>query len=274
MLLKVHIFREMKLRFDRIEAETPEAAASVAGDKPTRDADDIDDCEGLSFSALVDVAGDEEYEQSRFIDFEPERQRKACPKLLDALRWITCCPTIVGPVGTTAYIVSNERMTQARAAIAEADAAGISSTPTAPNLLSALEGIVDYAESEAYALEKLKDSPEAEAQADKAWKAVEAAQAAIAQAKSAGLPSQPRDIDIDALLAKRQQIAHIWSIEDVQGIRPDLSDDQCWEVLQHVDHHKDAELGITWLTLEMASEHLFGDAPKIAESQGGGHEPR
>ena len=29
-----------------------------------------------------------------------------------------------------------------------------------------------------------------------------------------------------------------------------------------VDRHKDAELGITWLTLEMAAEDLFGDAPE------------
>jgi hypothetical protein len=67
--------------------------------------------------------------------------------------------------------------------------------------------------------------------------------------------------DIHELLAERRQIAMIWSTEDVQGIRPDLSDDQCWEVLQSVDHHKDAELGITWLTLELAAEDLFGSAP-------------
>ncbi len=71
-----------------------------------------------------------------------------------------------------------------------------------------------------------------------------------------------KPIDIHQLLTERRQIAHIWSIEDVQGLRPDLSEDQCWDVLQHVDHHKDAELGITWLTLEMATGHLFGDAPE------------
>jgi hypothetical protein len=72
-------------------------------------------------------------------------------------------------------------------------------------------------------------------------------------------------IDIHDLLAERRQIAHIWGIEDVQGIRPDLDDDQAWDVLQHVDRHKDAELGITWLTLEMAAGHLFGDAPETDE---------
>ena len=75
------------------------------------------------------------------------------------------------------------------------------------------------------------------------------------------------EIDIHEMLAERRQIALIWSIEDVQGIRLDLSDDQCWEVLQHVDRYKDAELGITWLTLEMAAEHLFGDAPETDEAE-------
>ena len=70
------------------------------------------------------------------------------------------------------------------------------------------------------------------------------------------------DIDIHELLAQHRQIAHIWSVEDVQSVRPDLTEDQAWEVLQNVDDHKDAELGITWLTLEMAAEQRFGDAPE------------
>ncbi len=53
----------------------------------------------------------------------------------------------------------------------------------APDLLEALKALIDYAENEAYSLEKLKDSPEAEAEAEKAWKSVEAARAAIASAE-------------------------------------------------------------------------------------------
>ena len=79
---------------------------------------------------------------------------------------------------------------------------------------------------------------------------------------------EPNEIDIHALLAERRQIAHIWSTEDVLCNRPDLNEDQAWEVLRNVDRHKDAELGITWLTLEMAAEHLFGDAPDPDESEG------
>ncbi len=75
------------------------------------------------------------------------------------------------------------------------------------------------------------------------------------------------DIDILDLLAEHRQIAAIWSIEDVQSVRPDLSEEQAWEVLQTVDRHKDANLGITWLTLEMAAEHLFGDAPETDKAE-------
>ena len=82
----VHIYREMRLVFGGIEADTPEAAASIARDKPTDEADSIDDCDGETLGALVDVQGDEDYEDSQFIDFEAEQQRKAAPRMLAALR--------------------------------------------------------------------------------------------------------------------------------------------------------------------------------------------
>ena len=47
-----------------------------------------DDCDGETFYALVDVQGDEQHEQSRFIDYEPERLRLAAPKLLEACRMV------------------------------------------------------------------------------------------------------------------------------------------------------------------------------------------
>jgi hypothetical protein len=81
----VHIYREMRLTFADIEADTPEAAAAIARDKTTGDADNIEDCDGEDLSALVDVAGDEEYLHSVMVDFEAERIRKAAPKLLTAL---------------------------------------------------------------------------------------------------------------------------------------------------------------------------------------------
>lgn len=82
----VHIYREMRLTFPGIEAPSLEAAASLAADKPTYDADSIDDCEGDILTALVDVVGDTEYAQSRFIDFEPARLQKAAPGMRAALQ--------------------------------------------------------------------------------------------------------------------------------------------------------------------------------------------
>ena len=124
----VHIYREMRLTFADIEADTPEAAAAIARDKTTDQADDIEECNDEDLSALVDLAGDEDYSQSVAVDFEAERIRKA-----------------------------------------------------ARDLLAALEEVIDYAENEAYSLEKLKDSPEAESEAERAWKAVESARDAITQ---------------------------------------------------------------------------------------------
>jgi hypothetical protein len=138
----VHIYREMRLVYGGIEAGTPEEAAAIARDKPTDEADDIDECEGETFAALVDVQGDEDYRQSRMVDFEEERLRKAAPKLL-----------------------------------------------------ASLEAVLPYAENEAYSLEKLKDSPEAEAEAERAWKAVEAAQAAITEATAAGIIPAPDEAE-------------------------------------------------------------------------------
>ena len=219
-LYTVHLYREMRLTFEGIEAESLEAAAAAARDKQTSHADDIEDCEGETLAALVDVAGDEEYGQSRFIDFEAERQRNA-----------------------------------------------------APALLASLEAILPYAENEAHSLEQLKDSPVADAEAARAWNAVEAAQAAIADA-AAGCPPEEativpdEQIDglINALLEYRRRVAILWSIEDVQAIRPGLDDERAWEVLQSVRQYHDASIGINWEVLACHADMLFGHAPETGKA--------
>jgi hypothetical protein len=82
----VHLYREMRLVYSSIEADSHEQAAEIASNKVTDDADEIADCEGTSLGALVDVAGDDEYEQSKMIEFEEELLRKAAPTMLTALR--------------------------------------------------------------------------------------------------------------------------------------------------------------------------------------------
>lgn len=81
----VHVYREMKLRFDEIDACSAREAAEKVCDRPLNEADDIDDCDGETFSALVDLVDDEEYEHSRTFDCEPERKRKLAAELLASL---------------------------------------------------------------------------------------------------------------------------------------------------------------------------------------------
>ena len=54
-----------------------------------------------------------------------------------------------------------------------------------------------------------------------------------------------------------RQIAIIWSLEDVQEIRPDLSDDECMEVLGFAEKKHDASIGINWDTLEIWADYLY-----------------
>jgi hypothetical protein len=70
------------------------------------------------------------------------------------------------------------------------------------------------------------------------------------------------------LLAKHRQIAAIWAIEDIKGIRPHLTDDQAWEVLERVRDKHDAEWGITWTTLESVADDLFPASDESDQTAG------
>jgi hypothetical protein len=85
-LYNVHLYREIRLTFRGIEADTPQAAAAIARDGLTSDADDIDDYAGDDFAALVDLVDDHKFEHSVTIEFKAERLRKAAPALLRATR--------------------------------------------------------------------------------------------------------------------------------------------------------------------------------------------
>ncbi len=74
------------------------------------------------------------------------------------------------------------------------------------------------------------------------------------------------DSDIHAIHAKRREIADIWCIEDVQEVRPDLTEDQCWEVLEATRRYHDATIGINWDVLNCHAAILFGYAPKNDEA--------
>ena len=72
---------------------------------------------------------------------------------------------------------------------------------------------------------------------------------------------------IDALLEYRRQVAVRWSIKDVREVRPDLDDDQAWEVLQAAERRHDADVGIDRDVLEHSAEMLFGAALDTDEAE-------
>jgi hypothetical protein len=65
----VHLYREMRLYFPSVEAESHEAAAEFARQQPTDRAQQIKDCDGNDHGALVDVDADADHILTKLIDF-------------------------------------------------------------------------------------------------------------------------------------------------------------------------------------------------------------
>jgi len=95
------------------------------------------------------------------------------------------------------------------------------------------------------------------------------AEALLTGVKSGATDAAPFDINhfVHRLLACDRKIAAIWCIEDVQGIRPDLTADQAWGVLERVGDKHDAEHGISWTTLECVADDLFGHPSEVHNGQ-------
>jgi len=53
-----------------------------------------------------------------------------------------------------------------------------------------------------------------------------------------------------------RQIAIIWSIEDVQHVRPQLNDKHAMDVLDRIKRHHDCNLGVTWETLRIVAADI------------------
>ena len=52
-------------------------------------------------------------------------------------------------------------------------------------------------------------------------------------------------------------IATLWHIDDVQEVRPDLTPEQCIEVLKECERQHDATIGINWDVLIFHADELF-----------------
>jgi hypothetical protein len=85
---KVHVYREMRIVFDNIEADSIEAAADIAASKHFDDRDDFSDCEGENLYALVDYAPHEgtviNFEGGRLLD-NGSKLITLCNKLLSEI---------------------------------------------------------------------------------------------------------------------------------------------------------------------------------------------
>ena len=73
-------------------------------------------------------------------------------------------------------------------------------------------------------------------------------------------------LDLKDILSQQRQIAIVWEIDDVLVLRPDLTNEQAWEVLQYAQQTHDAEIGLNWFVLGAASAALFGPSTSIMEN--------
>lgn len=120
-LFNVHIYREMRLFYPNIDANTHEDAARIANEKPTDEAVNTEECDGTTLSALVDVVGDTEFADSQMIDFQGGQFLSAGQAMLDALEEIeaqldTFKPTAIASLGLS------EALMKVKAAITKAKA--------------------------------------------------------------------------------------------------------------------------------------------------------
>lgn len=81
------------------------------------------------------------------------------------------------------------------------------------------------------------------------------------------LPESAIDNLIRKLLNHQRQVAVTWCIADVKHLRPDLTDEQAWEVLQRCEDKHDCEWGFTWTFIGDVARELFGQAPKTDEAE-------
>jgi hypothetical protein len=70
------------------------------------------------------------------------------------------------------------------------------------------------------------------------------------------------DVDLDQFFEEHRQVAVIWTIDHVREIRPDLSDDQCWEVLRLCRARWGSCQAIDWEAIEKTALELYGSEPR------------
>lgn len=62
-----------------------------------------------------------------------------------------------------------------------------------------------------------------------------------------------------------REILFSWSVEDVQSVRPDLTDEQAFAVLERCEYCLDGEIGMNWYAIQAAADDLYPQ-PKDGEA--------
>ena len=68
---------------------------------------------------------------------------------------------------------------------------------------------------------------------------------------------------ITDLLEDQGYVGCFWHIDDVQTLRPDLTDEQSMQVLLECERHHDAGIGINWHVIELQAEELFPEPKEV-----------
>lgn len=69
------------------------------------------------------------------------------------------------------------------------------------------------------------------------------------------------DFDLDEVLEEQRQIAILFTIDDVKEIRPDLTDDQAWQVLKNCRTRFRQCQSIDCEAIQMHTQELYGPPP-------------
>jgi hypothetical protein len=89
------------------------------------------------------------------------------------------------------------------------------------------------------------------------WGVENALTAAYEAGAMAALAGEACGVDLRALMESQRMVGVLWSIEDVEEVRSDLTGDQAWEVLQRCDKIHDCEVGFSWLLIETVADDLY-----------------
>ena len=66
-----------------------------------------------------------------------------------------------------------------------------------------------------------------------------------------------KNISKEEFYDQETQIAIPWSIEDIKKDRPDLTDEECLDVLFVIKEKHDANIGINWEVLEYYADTIY-----------------